>query len=361
MEILISSIVGGIIGLLIGVILEKSLLSAKEKAISKIRRIFYKKSFYQPTPTLFRLGSVDISWLVYDGDGEMEYRPDSIKCIVKQMPIPLPQEVIQLWHDIEKRENEKREKGYPYLWNGPLYALERATIGRSTHNEDMEVIFTFRPTDYYTFQATVMSLDKNLLQAPANLTLRQKYLKGHNFLEPIPFLANGFGVSLIIISKDKKLLLTVRTETTGIRPGELDVSVVEGIHPVRDQSAIDPGPDLYRTAIFGAREELGIELSKEAITFLGFGVDTEYYQWNIIGVATIYEKAIDALESRTRGTGGKWETKQIEIVDSDPQIIFKYLKNRKIWSTGLLTIYWTLVHEYGRKRVESIVKTIFRD
>lgn len=360
MELFISALISGIVGLILGVLFQRPLLAAKEKISKWFRGIFFTSEFTPPTPNLFRLGNFESSWIVFDGDGEMTYTPETIRCLVNQNPIELPPEISQLKSEITKNEREKENKGLPYLWNGPLYALEIANIERTESNENIKVTFTFRPTDYYTFQATVMSLDHNLLSEPGNITIRKKYLQGHDFSEPITFLANGFGISLAIFTKDEKILLTRRSDYAGTRVGELDVSVVEGINPERDRSIKDPGPDLYRTAIFGAKEELGINLHPEIITFLGFGVDTEYYQWNMIGVATISQKAKDALENRTRGTGGKWETKKIEIIDAKPTKAFNYLKEQKIWSTGLITIYWGLVQKYGRRHIDSIVNKIFK-
>ena len=89
--------------------------------------------------------------------------------------------------------------------------------------------------------------------------------------------------------------------------------------------------------------------------FLGFGVDTEFYQWNLIGVAHISETAEHIIENRNRGIGGKWEPKKIEIVDANPRVVLSRLKQELIWATGLVAIYWALVHEYGKKRVDRIV------
>lgn len=359
MDLIISSIVGGIIGLIVGIIFEDPLTRFKNRLIKYAQAIFYRTQLTPHAPQTFSLGNFHTAWLVIDGDGEMTYTPTALNCTIDNTPASLPPEIIELRNKIEIRETDKKNQGLPYMWNGPLYALDRFAVGRTIPDEHMEVVFTFRPTDYYTFQATVMSLDENLVQHPAIMTLRQKYLQNCDLSIPIPFLANGFGVVLVVITKDKKLILPYRSDSSGARAGELDVSVVEAVHPVIDRSIIHRGPDLYRTAIRGAKEEVGIELIQEEITFLGFGVDIEYYQWGIIGVGRIFETAHNALANRQRGTVGKWEMKQFEIVDADPYVVFNHLKQKKIWSVGLVAIYWTLVNEYGKKRVDSAVKKVF--
>jgi len=359
MEILISALVGGIVGLIISLVFEEPLTTARRRFIRWFRTLTYRNRLTVRKPETFTLGEITTSFLVIDGDGEFAYTPETIRCRVEDGPVTLPSEIQTLRSAIEEREKAKKEKGQSYHWNGPLYALERYAISRTVPDENLEVAFTFRPTDYYTFQATIASLDQNLLKPPATLTLRQKYLQTQNLAQPIPFLANGFGVVLVIVTGDRKLILSHRQNVTGARAGELDVSVVEGVHPTLDRSNEYRGPDLYRTAIRGAQEELGIALVQEEITLLGFGVDTEYYQWNILGVARISDTAERALESRKRGTGGKWEIRTIEVIDSDPRVVLNHVKQEKIWATGLVAIYWALVHEYGRKKVDAVAEEVF--
>ena len=359
MDVLISSLVGGVIGLIIAVIFEDPLNSAKRRLVKLARSAFHRPRSIDPINQTFSLGKRNSSWLVIDGNGEMTYTPEAIRCLVDSTPVLLPPEIQQLRDNIEKRELSNKDKGLSYQWPGPLYALERYAIGRTNPEENLEVAFTFRPTDYYTFQATVMSLDYNIMQPPAIMTIRQKYLQGCDLVQPVPFLSNGFGISLAIITKDRKLILSWRSDHAGARPGELDVSVVEAVHPLNDRSTTSLNPDLYRTAIRGIQEEIGIDALQENITFLGFGVDIEYYQWNIVGIVRISDTAQKALENRRSGLSGKWEAKNLEVIEAEPRNVFSYIKDKKIWSTGLLTIYWALVYEYGRKRVDMAAKAVF--
>ncbi|GGJ74565.1 hypothetical protein GGR02_000674 [Anoxybacillus voinovskiensis] len=92
-----------------------------------------------------------------------------------------------------------------------------------------------------------------------------------------------------------------------MRPGELDIGIVEAVHPHQDRDPIGQGPDLFSTAIRGGKEELGIEISKNDVKFLGFGVDEQYYQWNIIGFVQCHETIEEIVSQRTRGISGKWE------------------------------------------------------
>ncbi len=168
----------------------------------------------------------------------------NISCVIDDSPIELPDEVIKLRLEIEQREEQKRRNNERSMWNGPLYALRSCVPNRNVPHEEMTLNLTFGLTDYYTFQATVMSLDKNLLTPPAHLTLRQLYIDKVNvdLNKPIPFLANGFGVVVAIVTSDEKLMFCRRSPDVGARAGELDVGVVEGLHPEMD--APQGNPDL---------------------------------------------------------------------------------------------------------------------
>ena len=73
----------------------------------------------------------------------------------------------------------------------------------------------------------------------------------------------------------------------------MGVSVVEVIAPYQDAVENSNGDNeehhssntinLYKAAIRGLKQELGIVASPDQIHHLGFEVDLEYYQWNIIG------------------------------------------------------------------------------
>jgi len=350
--------IGAAIGWILGAFLTKPLVSKMLRFRRSLRRRFCGIPPV-PTPEAFVLGSHKTSFVIVDGDGQMVYTPDTLTCAVIEEEAKLPPEVIKLYNEIETTEEEKKAKGLQYRWNGPLYALDHPQVERTSPYENLVLTLWLRITDYYTFMATVLSLDKNLVDPPASLTLRDRYLAWHDPSKPIPFLANGLGVALVIMTKDGKLILSRRQETLSARPGELDVSVVEGVHPYHDRHTDHPGPDLYRTAIRGAMEELGVTLLQPDVTFLGFGVDMQYYQWNVIGMAEIAETAQQILERRTRGTAGKWEAHAFEPVDAVPRTAFEYLKNHKMWDTGKVAIYWALVKKCGKKRVEEAVRQVF--
>lgn len=359
-EFLFLNAISALIGIVVGVLCEDRIKAAwyslRRKALLKLR----PHMLAPPGPETFILGKREIPFLVVDGDGESTYARNAIVTLLEEQPTPIPAEIEELRTMIAAREADKRSRGMPAMWNGPLYSLRRYAIDRTGLEEDLKVTFTFAPSDYFTFQATVMSLDVNLVSEPLRLTLRQKYLRGGNRTDPIPFLAQGFGVALVALSADHKLILGWRSPDAGARPGELDVTVVEAVHPVLDRGAQQRGPDLYRTAVRGTWEEAGLEVQDEQVIFLGFGVDTVVYQWNFVGMIRLRESAADALDSRRRGSGGKWETRRFDVLSSDPATVFRFLDAHRLWSVGWVAIYWALVHEHGKRAVDEAARSILK-
>lgn len=345
------ALLGGIVGVIFAVIFQPPLERVRTALIARVRRLWYsaRRRNEQPRAETFSLAGRSLPFLVVDGDGDMAYRPHTLTCVLDPQPIEFPASVQALREAIARREADKSHADVPHLWNGPQVGLKRYVIGRTVPDEEMELRLVLHRSDYYTFQATVLSLDTAL---PDGSTLRNRHLSPPA-AEPVPFLAIGLGVALVLITRDEKFVLCCRSTNSGARANELDVSVVEGVHLDHDRSTHHAGPDLYKTAVRGAKEELGIELPREDICFLGFGVDLDYYQWNVIGFARLAVTSEELMVNRTRGSSGKWENRDIQFVDTNPDAVWIFLRNRRLWATAWVALYWAMVREYGRRKVEK--------
>src|SRR5690625_5343640 len=85
-------------------------------------------------------------------------------------------------------------------------------MGRDEETEEPTVVFTFHQTDYYTFLATNANLNKTL---PSGKTIKEKYVPFDNLDNVVPFLANGFGIVLVLITSDEHIILTKRSSMSG--------------------------------------------------------------------------------------------------------------------------------------------------
>jgi hypothetical protein len=211
----------------------------------------------------------------------------------------------------------------------------------------------FRPSDYYTFLATNMSL-----KMPE---LREKYLSDVDWNETVPHFSHSFGVSLAIVTSDGYTLFTQRGKNVGSRPGTYETSVVEGLSRPIDRGTNGEAPDVYRCACRGLAEELGlhesIDFSVSDITFLSFGVDTRYALRGLTGMIKI-KKSIEKLLLRwDNGVRDKFENRELFPVPFTPKDVVAFAYSHLPFAPGP-TLYYALVHEFGRSMVEDAFDSI---
>lgn len=346
----VPALIGAIFGLILSVVFDEGLRNIKRQIIRRFKRLFKTKTNY--TSDLFSIGNMQTSFFVVDGDGRFEFKPEDIETRLETNPPILPDELQELKKEIELQEKAKKEQGLNYRWNGPLYGLKNYRNNRFGDMEEMEALFHFYKTDYFTFLATNMQLDRQL---DSGESIREKYIPDE--LEKIqPLLANGFGVVLVVITDDEDVILTKRTQVSGARGNELDVSVVEGVHPTLDLDHASDGPNLFNVAVRGANEELGINIDENLVRFLGYGIDLDYYQWNMIGFAHLPQSSKEIKSIRSRGTSGKWENTLLIYEKFTPKNIARLIIEKDMWSTARVALYWTAVRELGKMNIDRAIK-----
>lgn len=284
-------------------------------------------------------GTLKTTWLVKDGTGEREYYRDNIACHYQNEELELPEEIEKSRMEIAQQQEEKKLKGEALFWNGSRYSFDRFVITRTTHEENPCLDFWFKPSDYYTFLATNQRLDRDK-------ALRDKYFKT-DWQQPVSPFANAFAVYLSVITEDKYLIITQRGLDVGSRPGELNISVNEGLS--RDKDHVGGKPDLYNLGTRAIHEELGISVSYCDLKYLSFGVDVKLGHWAIIGMTNIAETRDFVERRRSSGVEDKWENTGIYFVKFELKTVIDYVLSSKPWAPGAIAcIYHTLVNEFGR-------------
>lgn len=338
------------IGLILGVLFEEPLTRLRDALIHRYKRLFYKKPDHLQTSTLFSFGSLKTTWMIIDGDGEGEYTPKTIATHYEGHPLELPEDLEKRKKEIAKDENAKKKAGKPFLWNGDRYFLEKFVINRTEQTENLALHLWFRPTDYYTFLATNISLDDE--------SLRKEYLSNVDWELTAPkYFSNDFAVYLLVITSDEYVVLTKRSNTVGVYPNVYSSSLTEGISRTLDRGTTTLAPDIYRCAIRGVGEELGVtDMPISDVTLLSFGVNTRYVQWSILGFAKVNKTVEEILDFRSRGVRDKWENSEFNVVKFDLHEIVKYVFSHQPWAPGALAnIYQVLVHEFGREKTDKAI------
>ncbi len=314
------------------------------------RPVFFEK---EERDECFSFGALQTTWKTLDGDGRAIYLPQHIRSHYIPFAQELPEELQTRRVRVQQEQEQKRAQGLPYFWNGEIYALDRFVIGRDPAHEDMTLDLWFRPSDYYTFLATNMSLKEP--------ELREKYLADVDWNEAIPYFSNSFGVSLAIITSDGYTVFTQRGKSVGTRPKVYDTSIIEGLSRPIDRGTTSEAPDVYRCACRGLAEELGlhesIDFSVADITFLSFGVDTRYALRGLTGMVKI-NRSIDKLLSRwDNGVRDKFENHKLFPVPFTPKDVVSFAYTHQPFAPGP-TLYNALVHEFGHAMVEDAFDSV---
>lgn len=334
---------------------ELGLLKIEERTLESIvnmkRRSAYLNS--EERDGCFSFGKLKTTWKTLDGDGRGIYLPQHIRSHYIPFAEELPVELQARRDHIQQEQEQKREQGLPFFWNGAIYALDRFVIGREPTNEDMTLDLWFRPSDYYTFLATNMSLKEP--------ELREKYLSDVYWYEAIPHFSHSFGVSLTVVTSDGYTLFTQRGKNVGSRPGTYETSAVEGLSRPIDRSTNGEAPDVYRCACRGLAEELGLheslDFSVADITFLSFGVDTRYALRGLTGMIKIKKSIEKLMLLWDNGVRDKFENQELFPVPFTPKDVVSFAYSHLPFAPGP-TLYYALVHEFGRSTVEDAFESI---
>ncbi|TMC16079.1 MAG: helix-turn-helix transcriptional regulator [Chloroflexi bacterium] len=321
-----------------------------EKEVNVINRKPASSSLRDERDGCFSFGKIKTTWKILDGDGSGMYLPQHIRSHYIPLAEELPDELQASRNNIEQEQKQKRAQGLPFLWNGETYSLDRFVIGREPINEGMTLDLWFRPSDYYTFLATNMSLKDPYL--------REKYLADVDWDEPVPYFSHSFGVSLAVVTSDGYTLFTKRGKNVGTLPSTYETSVAEGLSRPIDRGTNGEAPDVYRCACRGLAEELGlresVDFSVSDIAFLSFGVSTQYALWALRGMVKIKKGINDLMAIWDNGVRDKFENQQIIPIPFTPEDVVSFVFTHQSLSLRP-TIYHALVHEFGRDVVNRVI------
>jgi hypothetical protein len=210
----------------------------------------------------------------------------------------------------------------------------------------------FKPRDYYTGLATRRCLD--------NPDFRTKYLAENDWYTPLVGMSMSMGVDLTVISSDGFVLLTQRGQHQSVHQNLFHTSISEAVSPAFDRSPSSQAPDLYRCASRGLAEELGlredIDFFLPDIQLLSFTVDTQYALYGLRGLVKVKKSAEEIVQKWHNGVRDKAENKKIIPIPFTPQEVCSFVFAHPSWTFGgLICLYQTLVHEFGREEVDAII------
>ncbi|MCA1606356.1 MAG: hypothetical protein LC775_12990 [Acidobacteria bacterium] len=356
---------GGIVGLFLGAAFDERLRNRLRQAQRRRRRRHMPVGSIVAPHLKFRLGPLVTPAYIYEGDGTTPFMPEHVTIRVAPTEVKLPNDFPEFaeWRrEIAIAQQERiNTVGEPEFWNGLRYAVAGVKRSREYRHEEPRVTFRLQHTDYYTFLAA-QQLDRPLSDGT---TLRQRYVDGRDVADVPAFLACSFGVNVAVITKDDRLVITLRSEDLGSGRNQWNSSANEGLSREIDSSGRSE-PNLFRVAERGLREELALEYGEYDIALLGFAVDTERHQWAALFSAELRSLTAPELRERhSRGISDRWEHKVLEYVTFEPQTVIRYLLTPdriESWAPcAPVLFYFSLVYHFGHQEVEKAVRQVLQE
>jgi hypothetical protein len=309
---------------------------------------------YEEMDKYFSFGKIKTTEIILDGDGTSVYLPQHIHSHYIPTALELPEEIQANREQIAQEQEKRKAQGDAYQWNGERYNLVKFNIGRDPVNEDMILGLWFRPTDYYTFLATsTIAQDQKM---------RERYLADAEWDEAIPLFAHSFSTLLTLLTSDGHTILVQRGKSLGCRPNVFDVSLAEGLSRPIDRSTTSQAPDIYRCALRGLAEELGlhapVDFSVSDIQFLSFAVDTELCMWGLLGLVKVQRRVNEVLRNLRGNVKDQFEHRRVFSVPFTPEEVCSFVFSHELFSPGgLACLYHALVHEFGREKVNTTISS----
>jgi hypothetical protein len=299
-----------------------------------------------------QIGSLWFPWVVASHG---PYRSESIESFYQPEEPPYPPEIDRELNDLAADIAARAGRGEDVPWDGPGYKLVRFHVLSAGEGEGSRLELHFAPTTYFRMLVTDQRLDVPLTSGGHTYTLRERYAQHANLrAAPVPELATHWGVGLSVVTVDRQVLISQRGNTA-VDPHVYFPAMAEGASRHHDAAA-NGAPDHDHIAARGMREELGIEIKPDQLTWLSFGANSVLCEYGLIGRVDTDMTAAEIEVRRTTGAAkDAWETRQLHAVPFNPVDVARFLseRSRNFSAFALIAILHTLMHEFGTAAIDA--------
>jgi len=366
MEILFL-VVGVLAGAIFGVLADLLFRHIFLRFILNIKRIVARFAKHADPlagkPNQLKFGNVITDWVALHGTGDLPLNSQHLRADLSEEFIYLPPELNAIREEVKREMEEKELNVNSDIWNGQRFSLVKFYPTRYGIHEEFGLNFEFKLTDYAAYIGITRKADQiGLIKDSANnpTTIREKYFPRFDPNIPNPFLTHSFGINLLVITKDHKVLIVQRSPYVAERKMFYSISVNESMQYPQDIDETGK-PSFVKTAIRGLWEELGIEfvaldLNIKSIEFLNFGAVAHANEYAILGRIKLPVSALEVEETHhLRGKDAGLEIKaELYAVDYLPDAILEFISMHSPWvDNGLATLYYAMVREWGYWEVKS--------
>lgn len=165
------------------------------------------------------------------------------------------------------------------------------------------------------------------------LSLREKY-SVHFTRFDSQIVCGALGVEVTVVTRDQKFVAVTRSRAVASLQTLLVVTLGEGMHPVRDRREAGDGETLldpFAASARGAKEELGIDIAPDTVTFLALGVHKTTMDPDLLGMVQVPYTASEIAGSMRDGLPrDRWESVGLEFHDFNPAPVARFLGTHSI-------------------------------
>ena len=333
--------------------------TATSSISAPVRSISADTNLWMQVPEIVNFNGLKVPCILCEGDGRFVFSRDDIKCHYIDAETDYPSDIESQIDQVNLEEQERRQRGERYAWNGKTFGLKDWFSSRTSLSEIPILHLSFKPTTYYEFLGTNMILDKKCVYDSEGhlISLRDKYASRFGWDQPTAVFSNQFGVVMSATTKDGYWIAVKRSERVRWVPNTFQTSIGEAMSYRADRDE-EGRPDLFKTAIRAVREELGIEIQERSINFLGLIYDVNFYQYDMMGLIRLEVESDEVATYRALGTkDGRFESKQLFLVRYEPYAIVEFLaENQPWWPRSVTSILYCLAHDFGFQTVKDVMR-----
>ena len=251
--------------------------------------------------------------------------------------------------DILREIDETREKldrGVDGWWNGETIAVDFIETGRLEPLETPILRIATFPSEHAAqvvcttrWQA---AYDQGLVVLPEKIEV------------PIPGMIHAIGLNATVLTDDRKLILVKRSDRADSGRSGFHISVNEGMQRSDKnlQGKLDPHVGIVR----GIREELGLTVDVEKVSFHTAMFDVRRYQFGLLGHVDLRGTGITAADivvARKLGLSkDKFENSEVIAIPWDFESVVEKLKEQNWVAHGWLNLLHSAMSSFSPRAAE---------
>lgn len=321
----------------------------KEKRV--FRTLIFGFEKYTNHSQLYSVGPLIMNCILWVGMTEKEQRgwkQQDISFSFEETSKLIPDEMNAF---IEANWNESE------IENQNLRNEARSGVRKIDFSQDPHI--TFGETNYKNFIGTNKSISNKRFAHFITETERKilSTKDGFKFL-PKSLFSNDLATATTVITADNYILLAKRSKEVFVLKDVIHTSIAEGMDLKKDWNSRLDAPDVFKTIVRGAKEELNIDVEPTEIELTSFGLYRPFMQPFVtakIKVPFTHDQVINKISNHKDSFEGNVFAVQNNLTNIAPFLFDRTFlgQDLKMAELGKVSIIQCLMQQYGEKKLQK--------